>query len=201
MRFNDEAAARRWAAFEQRLAGAVRTLPRAEGSELVREIEGHVSESMASVDRGSEDDRLAIALARLGDPVDFLRPLSTDRLLAKGTRGFRPLALARGLGSMAAEGGRAAVIGLTFLILYSALGTFVAMAVLKPFLPAHVGLYRTSVGQIDFGVVALEPAGQDLLGWATIPVSMALAAATWWLLGRLLSHVRGRAVSTRRVAG
>lgn len=191
--FTEQAAQQRWERFEARLEEALSCLAPADREDLRTEIRDHAIEAYHAMgSSGDELYRLSRALIDLGDPVEFLRPAMTDRLIERGTRGFRPISLARGLIDMTAQGGRIAVIGFSFLILYSALGTFGLMAVLKLFRPDVVGLYRMPNGQVEFGVVAAHAGAQELLGYATVPVALGVAALSWWLLGRLLRFVRRR---------
>ena len=187
--FIDRAAERQWQAYLARMDATLSQLDRTTASDLRQELVAHLGDAYAAA-TGTEVERVAMATARLGAPEAFLRPLLADRLIERGTRGFAPLTLTRGLAHEIARGGRAAVMGLVFLIGYTALAAFAAMAVLQPVLPRHVGLFAFPDGRIQFGIVRDADGATELLGWWTIPIALAATAGLWWVLGRVLRRVR-----------
>lgn len=150
----------------------------------------HVIDSMAAVPVGGELGTLQAALRRLGQPVDYLRPLLADDLLERGTRTYSPVTIAWGLFHAVRAGSRRAVIALVFALGYLLVAIFAAMAALKPMWGEHIGLFRYPDGRISGGIVATQTGAQELLGWWSIPVALVLAALLFVALTRGLRALR-----------
>ena len=189
--FADPAARRRWDGY---FADVDRLLARAgaDAAELRGDLEAHVLDSMAAIADGGELERLELALARLGRPADYLRPLLADELIERGTRTYSPMTIARGLSYSVLAGSRRAVIGLGFGFGYLMLAIFVGMAVLKPLWGEHVGVFRNADGTIIAGIVAPSAGARELLGWWSIPIALLLAALLYIALTKGLRAVRDR---------
>ena len=187
--FTDPAARHRWDSY---FVEVDRFLARggAETADLRGDLEAHVVDSMAASPDGSELERLNAALARLGRPADYLRPLLADELIERGTRTYSPTTIGRGLVHSVLAGSRRAAVGLAFGTGYLLLALFTAMAVLKPLWGEHVGVFRTANGQISAGIVAPPEGATELLGWWTIPIALALAALLYVVLTRALRALR-----------
>lgn len=185
----DPAARRRWDSY---FAEVDRLLARVDAAELRADLESHVVDSLAAAPVGSERERLDGALARLGRPIDYLRPLLADELIARGTRTYSPVTIARGLANALLAGSRRTVLALAFGLGYLLLALFVVMAVLKPLWGEHVGLFRRADGTISAGIVAAPMGGRELLGWWAIPIALALAALLYVALTRGLRALRDR---------
>lgn len=189
--FADPAARRLWDAY---FAEIDRLLARSDvnGADLRSDLEAHVVDSMAAAPAGNERERLETALMRLGRPIDYLRPLLADEFIERGTQNYSPITIGRGLAYAIMAGSRRAVIGFTFGLGYLLLGIFTAMALLKPFLGEHVGLFRHADGTISAGILAQSYGARDLLGWWSIPVTLLLAAALYFALTKGLRILRKR---------
>lgn len=187
--FDDAAAGRTWSRYAARVDVALRHVDTAVATDLRRELLAHLRDGYEAA-AGSEAERVAVAIARLGAPEEFLRPLLADSYIDQGTRGFAPVVLARGLGHEIARGGRAALVGLTFMIGYTMLAAFAAMALLQPVLPGKIGLFSYPDGRFQFGIVRDTAGSSEVLGLWTIPIALSAAGLLWWLLGRLLRRVR-----------
>lgn len=110
-------------------------------------------------------DRLDAALSRLGQPIDYLRPLLADELIDRGTRTYSPVMIARGLSHEIMAGSRRAAIGLAFGLGYLLLAILTGMALLKPLWGEYVGVFRDADGTISAGIVAGSDGARELLGW------------------------------------
>lgn len=189
--FADPAARRCWDSY---FAEVDRFLSRAgaDAADLRGDLEAHVADSMAAAPDGSELERLNAALARLGRPIDFLRPVLADELIERGTRTYSPVMIARGLAHAVMAGSRRTAVALAFGIGYLMLATFTAMAVLKPLWGEHVGLFRHADGTISAGIVATSAGARELLGWWSIPIALVLAALLYVALTKGLRALRHR---------
>lgn len=190
--FEDPAAARMWdayfAVFDRHSA------PLGDDADALRaDLQQHVLDSMAA-QTGPEDPLqwLEAALARLGAPIDYLRPLLADHHIQQATRSYSPLAVGRGLFHTALAGGGRVAGATLFAIGYLFIAAFIAVAVSKPFLSDRVGLFRYPDGSIAAGIVARTAEAQELLGWWSIPVSLGLAALIYLLLTKGLRRLMRR---------
>jgi hypothetical protein len=120
---------------------------------------------------------VAGVLARLGSPEHLASLYAAERLLVRAERGGSPWLLATALlrwASVSAAG---------YLL---AAGFFIA-ALVKPFAPGRVGLWRTADAlSLHLGLAGgPAPRGEELLGWWIVPIGLLLGAAAAWLTARL----------------
>ena len=80
-----------------------------------------------------------------------------------------------------------------FFLGYLFIAAFVVIALSKPFWADNVGLFRAPDGTIAAGIVAKTAGYQEVLGWWSIPVALALAMLIYLLLTKGL----GRLIRTR----
>lgn len=156
-----------------------------EAAELSEDLRAHLADSFASETAGAEIDRLRRAIARLGQPSEFLRPMLADELLERGAQTYDPSLISRGLYHTIRSGSRRALTAIAFAAGYIFLAIFAVMTLLKPFFSNHVGLIRGPNGSLTFGLVA-DGAGEDLLGLWSIPLTLALCVLLYVLLTRAL---------------
>lgn len=189
--FADPAAQRRWDSY---FTEVDHFLARAgtHAAELRGDLEAHVEDSMAAATGGEELERLEAALARLGTPFDYLRPLLADELIERGTRTYSPITIAQGLAHAVKVGSRRTAVALAFGTGYLLLAVFTAMAVLKPLWSEHVGLFRHADGTISAGIVATSADTHELLGWWSIPIALMLAALLYVALTKGLRALHHR---------
>lgn len=189
--FADPVARRRWDAY---FADVSRSLARAgaDAAELQRDLEVHVTDSMAAASGGSELERLDRALSHLGQPADYLRPLLADQLIERGTRTYSPVTITRGLLQSVMAGSRRAVIALAFGLGYLLLAIFAGMVILKPLWGEHVGVFRNADGTMSAGIVARADGAREMLGWWSIPIALPLAALLYVALTKGLRAFRHR---------
>lgn len=189
--FADPAARHRWEGY---FAEVDRLLSRAgtDGTELRDDLKAHVADSMGATSGGSELERLDAALARLGQPIEYLRPLLADDLIEQGTRTYSPITIARGLAYAVMAGSRRTAIALAFGIGYLLLAIFTAMAVLKPLWGENVGVFRNADGTISAGIVAQSDGARELLGWWSVPIAVLLAVLLYVVLTKGLRAIRLR---------
>ena len=164
--------------FLQRLERKLVGLSPADREEIIAELRGHIEEQrVRSGDDGSE------AIAALGSP-DLLgqalrearRPQLAHRLIAHSIAAARRLA----------AGARVSLAGL----LYVTASAFMAVAVAKPIMPAHVGLWTAS-HQVVFGIVSAPGApSTERLGFWLMPLAM-LVATMIAGMGVVVAKARG----------
>jgi uncharacterized membrane protein len=149
-----------------------------ETQEVLRELRSHV------LDRVGEDasaDAISAALSALGDARELARLNLACRLAARGAERQNPWALLRLTARVArvSLGGLAALVLSLFGYLFAVAWILVALA--KPIVPRHVGLWipadPMSAFSFVLGVTSREAHGTELLGWWIIPVGLILGAA------------------------
>lgn len=189
--FNDPAAARAWHSYFAELDRLLANVGEGDRAELRADLETHLMDSFAG-GVGSEADRLASAIRRLGRPADYLRPIIAEQLLEQGTRSYAPAPIARGLYHSLKLGSTRAVVAAGFALGYMMLAIFALIAVLKPVWGDHVGLFREPDGSMSFGIVANATGADELLGLWIIPIALLLTALLYIILTRALRSARLR---------
>lgn len=178
----------------QYLAEAARTLaplPPSERADLLRELESHLNDSVRSMAPDADEETcLRAAIARLGEPRIYLRPIVAEHLLSAGTTTYRPLLLARGLYENVFLGVRAAALSVGFGLTYTLIAIFGAMALLKAFVPSHVGYFIYPDGGRAFGIVANTTNAREALGWWVVPAALGCVALLYVGVTRVLAAVR-----------
>jgi hypothetical protein len=165
------------------LRARLRLLPGAEVSEILEELRGHVRDSVGRSGEPTENE-VAAVLKRLGSPAELASLYQTESLLARAGRSRSPWLLLRSVGRWAtvSAAGVFALFGL--IVGYVVAGSFFCAAMVKPFAPARVGLFRLGEDEISLhlGLSAPPPAhGQELLGWWIVPLGLLLGAAAFRL--------------------
>ena len=135
---------------------------------------------------GDELDRVRLACIQLGDPSVMLASLIASDDISAGLQGWSKHRVVSGLLRRAIIGGKDGVVACIQLASLILMVTLVAIAVLSPFLPLHVGLLRYPDGQVLLGVSTV-PATSELLGWWRVPIGLLAGFIAWRLLKRSLS--------------
>lgn len=153
-------------------------LSEAEIREVLLELRAHV---LDKVDGVMTPNTVEAAIAALGSPREVGRANVTERVAAvmETNRGFfGVLAAVVRLAGLSMAG---FVLFLASLLGYGVAACFLVVAVVKPFNPDRVGLWRESPGGFSLGVLDHPAPGHDLLGWWIIPVGFAVAVGLGWL--------------------
>jgi hypothetical protein len=161
-----------------RLAG----LPAAEVDEIVAELRSHVRDSAGADPTGRA---VAAVLERLGPPAELAAQFATERLLARAQHSGSPWLLLRGLYRGAGIGIAGGAALLALVVGYVAAASLLVAALMKPFAPDRVGLWRLGSDELSLRL-GLAPAlppprGEELLGWWIVPLGLLAAAAASWI--------------------
>ncbi|MCP4205399.1 MAG: hypothetical protein GY769_26100, partial [bacterium] len=181
----DEQIETRIGQYTARLRRALGTLQAGEVDDIVLEIQSHIAERLAD----SADPAAAAVevLEALGDPEELAAEYQTEALLARGRSSQSPLALMRAAQRWAMEGLFGLTMFLAGILGYSLAAALVLVAVLKPFFPLHIGLWRDPPDLLALGFVSGPPDAQfELLGWWIIPVGLVTGCLLWLGMTRLL---------------
>lgn len=167
------------------LRRALGTLQAGEVDDIVLEIRGHIAERLA----GSTDPAAKIAevFGALGDPEELAAKYQTEALLARGRTSRSSLALLKAVQLWAMEG----LFGLTMFFVgilgYSLAAALVLVAVLKPFFPHHIGLWKNPPDLFALGFVSGPPDPQfEILGLWIIPLGLVVGCLLWLGMTQLL---------------
>lgn len=177
-------------------------LPAEEVAEILKELRSHVLDRVEGV---LTPRTVEAALEALGSPTEIARANVTERAAAAVDASSAPLKVLRALYRVATV----SVLGLfTFLVSlfgYSLALGFLAVAVLKPIIPEHVGVWQTVTGDGTYdysvGAVVMSAHSRELVGWWIIPISLALAVGlgyVTWRLGSWAVRLMGRGARRRR---
>lgn len=189
----DAAARALWDAYMEEASQVVADLPPIEREDLLMELASHLADSAMSGAVGhNETDRMRAAIARLGKPRDYLRPMVADSLLERGAATYHPVLLAKGLYQSLFGGLRAFAVGVGFAAGYFLLVVFAVMALFKAAFPRNIGYFIYPDGSRAFGVLANTSGARDALGYWVVPVAILAAAALYVGLTRALRVVRAR---------
>jgi hypothetical protein len=163
----------RIAVYLARLDAAVGRLPHAEASDLVREIQVHISDKLEGRSGDSDVERV---LAGLGSPEELAEHFRTELLFTRASRTFSPWLLLRTTGRWAKMGSKGLAVFMLALLGYGSGLALTVTVFLKPLLPRQVGLW-VGRGAFDFGMPPNTAGRHELLGPWYIPVTAALAFA------------------------
>ncbi|WP_394662389.1 HAAS signaling domain-containing protein [uncultured Sphingomonas sp.] len=173
--------------YVRRLRWSLQAIPAEDRNGLVREIESHLTDSLAV-----SSESLDATIRAMGSPHTLAARYVQEFRLAGALGDDRPAPLIHALlirpgRSMAAFGGVLAAMLLYLFALFLA-----AMAIAKPLFPSHVGLWSQSQGSA-FGIMTDPPAGPEMLGLWVLPVALAGALACY-ALATLVLRGTGRHV-------
>lgn len=143
----------------------------AEREDILREIAAHIRDSEES---GST---LEAVLARLGPPEELAAQYRDGVLIRAASRSVSPVTLLRATLRLASKGFVGIVVFFCGLAGYTVGVSLLLMGLLKPFIPASVGMWTsktTAVWQSSgptIGIQTNHPA-HEVLGWWAIPIGL-----------------------------
>jgi uncharacterized membrane protein len=159
-----------------KLRKALAGLPADDVEEILRELRGHIAERAAETDSEQHTTPLERILRQLGTPEHIGSLYRADALVARARATFSPVLIVRTAIRWAGRtvGGFAAfVLGMTGYALGLSL---IVCALLKPFLPTHIGLWVSRHG-LQLGYTTAIPQAREWLGWWIIPFGLIVGAA------------------------
>jgi hypothetical protein len=160
-------------------------LDKRQKADIQMELKAHLLESFIQLDSGDEVDRIRAAIAKLGQPSEFIPLWVEERLLDGAQPGSSTRNLFFLLRSNAAKGVKQFAFSMTVGFGYLLSFYFFLMSVMKVFFPDHVGLYVSSTGIPMLGYVDSEDF-VELLGPWLIPVCLGAAILLQFLSNRLI---------------
>jgi hypothetical protein len=174
-----------------RLRAALGRMSDTEKAEILSDIRNHIEERVAAAPAG-EAANVAETIAALGTPETLAASYRRERLMASATASGEPGLLLHATYQWALTGLRGFLAFMVLLTGYSIGIGFVMCALLKPFLPAHVGLWLDPPAFSLGFMSSLDHPGRELLGWWIIPIGWTVGPLSliWttrlvqWLIGR-----------------
>ena len=163
-------------------------------ADIQMELKAHLLESYIQLEEGDELTRLQTAIARLGQPEEFVPSWVEERLL----EGSQPGSVARNLLHLLRVNAFKSIrqfilsmlIGFGYLIAFY----MFLVVIMKLIFPDHVGLYVSDTGWLVIGYVD-SIHFKELLGFWLIPLGLAGSILLSWLLNNLLRR-KGTAVKS-----
>jgi uncharacterized membrane protein len=181
-----------WNRYLERVERMLHHVTPAERKDILLELSSHLHESATSQPGTTEAERLSLAIEKLGAPEVFLKPIIAMLLATSASRSYVMAALAASFRVTAVK-----FLGTVILALgYSVSVLLSVMAVLKLFIPDRVGLFREGDNYV-LGILH-DPSGMfDILGYAFIPVSIAVALLMYLALTWLLVYMHSQSAITK----
>ncbi len=176
-----------WQNFDRELIYKLRPLPKAEQQDIRLEILSHLYDSALNDNADSEEIRLINAIARLGDPDDYLQPLVAEILLMQKAIKGHPLAITKSLFINAQKGLINALLTLLLGIGYFWIVMIFLMAVMH-FGDADIGLWFYDSGDFALSFEAQPGAVQWQPKWFSV-IGLAVSISGYYLLNTLLSKL------------
>ena len=167
------------------------SLDRRQKADIQLELKAHLLESYIQLDSGDEVERIKAAIAKLGQPGEFIPLWVEERLLDGAQPGSSTRNLFFLLRSNAAKGVKQFAFSMTVGFGYLLSFYFLIVSVMKVFFPDHVGLYLSSTGIPILGYVDSEDF-VELLGMWLIPVCLGTAIFLQFLSNRLIRRWTSR---------
>jgi uncharacterized membrane protein len=158
----------------------LRGLAEGEVAEVIAELRSHIDES-------SRTDAVGAILTRLGSPAELASLYQTEMLFDRAAHSRSPWLLIRSIARWATFSIVGAFVLLTLIAGYVVAASFLLAALLKPFAPDRVGLWRLPNGDysLRLGFVEGPPAqATELLGWGLIPAGLVIGVVAFWLIPR-----------------
>jgi hypothetical protein len=174
-----------WSQYMRRVEGLCGLLDKRQTEDILAELKAHLLESYIQIADGDELSRISGAIAKLGEPEDFVPLWVEERLLDGAQPGSSTRNLYFLLRSNALRGVQQFAFSLFVGFVYMLSFYFFAMAVLKLFFPENVGLYMSPAGLPFLGYVDADEFSEVLGYWLT-PIGLATAISLQFLLNRLV---------------
>jgi uncharacterized membrane protein len=153
-------------------------LAEAEVAEVIAELRSHIDES-------SRTDGVETVLVRFGSPAELASLYETESLFDRAERSRSPWLLLRSIARWATFSISGAFVLIVFIAGYVVAASFFFAALMKPFAPERVGLWRLANGDFSLRLGFLEgPPAQatELLGWGLIPAGVVIGAVAFLLI-------------------
>jgi uncharacterized membrane protein len=146
--------------------------------DAVREIDSHLRERIAAAD-GAPNERVAIEqiLGELGPPLRVAPAYSAERTLDEAVVTGRVASVLSALWRVTAKTMIGFWVALAVSVGYTVGWSFLVLALMKPIVPANVGLWADDATGLPRGLgmeFPVPPGRHDIAGYWLIPVAIAL---------------------------
>jgi hypothetical protein len=191
--FDDETARRLWENYVGRIEAKLEPLRPSARREIVQELKTHLLDSIRHDEADQASVRVLNATEKLGRPEEYLEPIVTDRIIEEGASTYNPIWVLKGLGRTLTRGVKKTALGLLFGTGYLLAASFVAVALLKPFYPDHVGLFYEPGRRMEtfaFGFLEQTDGMVEVLSYWVMPLGLVLGLALYGGLTKMLVFLR-----------
>jgi uncharacterized membrane protein len=174
-----------WANYISKVEGLCSALDHRQKADILAEIKAHLLESYIRFDDGDEESRISAAIAKLGQPEDFVPLWVEERLLEAVQPGSTTRNLYFLLRSNALRGVQqflfSMIAGFGYLLSFY----LFIMAALKIFFPQNIGLYLSPSGIPFLGYVDANEF-TDVLGYWLVPIGLITAIFLQYVITHLV---------------
>jgi HAAS domain-containing protein len=182
------------------LRRSLRGLPEEDAGEIVEELRSHLLDSGSDAG-GLREELVRAALERLGPPRELAAQYVLESLARKAARSRSPFLILESCFRWAEVSVRGFLTLLLAVTGYGLSVPFVLAALLKPFRPDRVGLWKLAEAPSTYSLrmgFGASPAGTELLGWWLVPLGLVagtglLILTTWFGLWSLRRFARDQA--------
>ena len=154
-----------------RFEASLKINSRSAKDDIVRELRAHIRDAVEQ-----QNTDAATVLNRLGKPDILARQYRDSLLLQNAGHSMSPVLLLRAALRLATKGVFGIVVLACGVFGYAFGAGFVMVGLIKPFAPAHTGLWLQDGVVVSSGalVVIPPPPAHDVLGWWIIPAALIL---------------------------
>jgi uncharacterized membrane protein len=174
-----------WTNYISKVEGLCGALEHRQKADILAEIKAHLLESYIRLDVGDEESRISAAIAKLGQPEDFVPLWVEERLLEAVQPGSTTRNLYFLLRSNALKGVQqflfSMIAGFGYLLSFY----FFIMAALKIFFPENIGLYLSPSGIPFLGYVDADEF-TEVLGYWLIPIGLISAIFLHYVITQMV---------------
>lgn len=185
--FTQKEAQMLWSAYMHQVGGLCGSLDRRQQADILAELKAHLLESYIQIDSGDEASRISAAIAKLGQPEDFVPLWVEERLLDGAQPGSTTRNLYFLLRRNALKGVQQFAFSISVGFGYMLSFYFFIMAVMKVFFPVNVGLYLSPNGIPFLGYVDADEF-REVMGYWLIPIGLLAAVSLQLVLNGLVKR-------------
>ena len=198
-----DAALRRIEEYLKELRGGLGALSGSEAHDIVEEIRSHIRDSVERESAPASEAVTAI-LERLGPPLELASMYRMENLVERAQRSRSPWLALRTMIRWAGLSFSGAWVLLVSVVGYMLAGSLLIAALVKPFIPQRVGLWRLADPENSWSLhlgFRAPPQGTEVLGWWMVPLGLLAGLGLLVLTFRFGLHSLQRLRRTLTIPG
>ena len=164
-----------WEDYFKEIDLLLKNAPDDQRNTIRNELESHVFEAMQEEVTGNELEELKAVFKDLGKPDDIVPPMLEGLIIEAARNSNNPIVILRVAIIHIGQGVATTLRAFTIIFLNLMGLTFLAMAVLKPFMPQNVGFFTDETGIPSIGIIGNTDQMTEHLGYFVIPIVLVFA--------------------------